>query len=45
MKIIEEGAGTHFDPVIAKLFVENADRVRAIAQEHNSRNAQITNDT
>ena len=34
MKIIEEGEGKHFDPVIAKLFVENADRVREIAEEH-----------
>ena len=34
MKIIEEGAGSHFDPVIAKLFVENADRVREIMEEH-----------
>ena len=34
MKIIEEGIGTHFDPVIAKVFVENRDRVREIAEEH-----------
>lgn len=34
MKIIEEGIGTHFDPVIAKIFVENRDRVREIAEEH-----------
>ena len=34
MSIIEEGIGTHFDPLIAKAFVENADRVREIAEEH-----------
>ena len=34
MGIIEEGAGTHFDPRIAKLFVENGDRVRLILEEH-----------
>lgn len=34
MKIIEEGAGTHFDPVIAKLFVENRERVKEIMEEH-----------
>ena len=34
MKIIEEGAGKHFDPVIANVFVENADLVREIAEEH-----------
>ncbi|MBR1854958.1 MAG: HD domain-containing protein [Lachnospiraceae bacterium] len=34
LKIIEEGAGTHFDPVIAKLFVDNADRVKEILEEH-----------
>lgn len=34
MKIIEEGAGKHFDPAIAKVFVENPERVREIADEH-----------
>ena len=34
MNIISEGAGKHFDPVIAKVFIDNADRVREIAQEH-----------
>jgi HD-GYP domain-containing protein (c-di-GMP phosphodiesterase class II) len=34
LKIIEEGAGTHFDPVIAKLFVDNRERVREIMEEH-----------
>ncbi|MBP3204055.1 MAG: HD domain-containing protein [Lachnospiraceae bacterium] len=34
LKIIEEGAGTHFDPVIAKLFVDNRERVKEIMEEH-----------
>ncbi|MBR1702836.1 MAG: HD domain-containing protein [Lachnospiraceae bacterium] len=34
LKIIEEGAGTHFDPVIAKLFVDNKERVKEILEEH-----------
>ena len=34
MKIIEEGEGTHFDPILAKLFVENQDRVREIMEEN-----------
>lgn len=34
MSIIEEGIGTHFDPLIARAFVENADRVREISEEH-----------
>lgn len=34
MKIIEEGSGSHFDPVIADLFVKNADRVREIYNTH-----------
>ena len=32
MTIIKEGAGTHFDPVIANIFVENADRVKLVVQ-------------
>ena len=32
MDIIREGIGTHFDPVISKLFVENEDKVRQIAE-------------
>ena len=34
MNIIKEGSGTHFDPIIADVFVANADRVQAIAEEH-----------
>ena len=34
LSIIEEGIGTHFDPLIARAFVDHADRVRAIAEEH-----------
>ncbi|MCR4651028.1 MAG: hypothetical protein K5662_04665 [Lachnospiraceae bacterium] len=34
MKIIEDGAGKQFDPVIARVFIENADRVKEIAEEH-----------
>ena len=33
MKMIEEGAGSHFDPVIAKVFIESADDVRKIADD------------
>ncbi len=33
MKMIEEGAGTHFDPVIAKVFVESWDDVKKIADD------------
>ncbi len=36
MSIIEEGAGTQFDPEIAKLFVESAEDVRAITETHQS---------
>lgn len=35
MNIIREGAGTHFDPVIAKVFVDNADRVRSVFEAVN----------
>ena len=34
MSIIEEGAGTQFDPEIAKLFIESADEVREISARH-----------
>ena len=34
MNIISEGAGKHFDPVIAKVFIDNPDRVREITEEH-----------
>ena len=34
MNIIKEGAGKHFDPVIAKVFIDNPDRVREITEEH-----------
>ena len=33
MDIIKEGAGKHFDPVIAKLFYENQDKVREILEK------------
>ena len=36
MSIIEEGAGTQFDPEIAKLFIESAEDVRAITETHQS---------
>ncbi len=34
MAIIEEGAGTQFDPDIARIFVESADEVRAVTLAH-----------
>ena len=34
MDIITEGAGTQFDPEIAKIFAESADEVRAITEAH-----------
>ena len=34
MDIIKEGAGKHFDPELAKLFIEADEEVRAIAEEH-----------
>ncbi|MCR4691933.1 MAG: HD domain-containing protein [Lachnospiraceae bacterium] len=34
MEIIEEGAGTQFDPQIARLFVEAADAVREVTAAH-----------
>ncbi|MBE5872311.1 MAG: HD domain-containing protein [Lachnospiraceae bacterium] len=34
MNIIEEGIGKHFDPVIAKIFVDHPEEVRKIAQEN-----------
>ncbi len=36
MSIIEEGAGTQFDPVVAKIFIESADEVREITKAHES---------
>ena len=33
MEIIEEGKGSHFDPVIAQVFLDNKDKVRAISEE------------
>ena len=33
MEIIKEGAGKHFDPVIANLFYENRDKVKEIFEE------------
>ncbi len=37
MDIIREGAGTHFDPVVAQAFIESSDRVREIAEENNKK--------
>ena len=34
MIIIEDGIGSHFDPVIAKVFVDNRELVREIAEEN-----------
>ncbi|MCR5441070.1 MAG: two-component system response regulator, partial [Lachnospiraceae bacterium] len=34
MDIIKEGSGTSFDPNIVKLFVDNTERVKAIALEN-----------
>jgi HD-GYP domain-containing protein (c-di-GMP phosphodiesterase class II) len=34
MSIIEEGIGTHFDPQIAKVFVDNPERVYKVAAEN-----------
>ena len=44
MNIIKEGSGSHFDPVIADLFVENSDRVKALLEE-NERAAEQKNDS
>ena len=35
--IIRQGAGNHFDPVIAEVFVNNAERVKKIFEEHAKR--------
>lgn len=34
MKIIEEGKGTQFDPVIVQVFLDHADRVRELEEEN-----------
>ena len=34
MNILTEGSGTHFDPIVADVFVANADRALVIAEEH-----------
>ena len=34
MNIIKEGAGKHFDPIVAKVFLECEEDVRKIAEEH-----------
>ncbi|WP_050983946.1 HD-GYP domain-containing protein [Treponema sp. JC4] len=34
MDIIREGAGTHFDPIIADVFVNNAARVKKVFDDH-----------
>ena len=36
MSIIEEGAGTQFDPEIARVFIDSADEVKAIMARHES---------
>ena len=36
MGIIQEGAGTQFDPQIAMVFVESAEEVKAITAAHES---------
>ncbi len=36
MEIIDEGAGKHFDPVLAKLFIASGDEARIIMNEHQS---------
>ncbi|MCR5279619.1 MAG: HD domain-containing protein [Lachnospiraceae bacterium] len=36
MSIIKEGAGTQFDPEIAKLFVDSVEEVRAVTVRHES---------
>ena len=36
MSIIEEGAGTQFDPDIARIFVESAEEVKVITEKHES---------
>ncbi len=33
MNVIKEGAGTHFDPTLSKLFIEASDEVRKIADD------------
>lgn len=38
MDIIREGAGKHFDPKLAELFIEAGDEVRKIAEEHEKMN-------
>lgn len=42
MDIIKDGAGKHFDPVIANVFVENADKVRALADEYDKTDSEET---
>ncbi len=38
LSIIKEDAGTHFDPLVAKAFVEAEDKVRKIAEEFDKHN-------
>ena len=37
LDIIREGAGTHFDPEIAKVFLDASDKVKIIAKENYDR--------
>ena len=41
MNIIREGAGEHFDPLIAEVFLESADEVRKVAEEFEKDNKDI----
>lgn len=34
MSIILEGAGTHFDPMLVKVFIENQDAIQAISEKY-----------
>ena len=33
LKVMEEGSGTHFDPVLLKLFIENVEVFNALKEE------------
>lgn len=41
MQIIEEGSGTHFDPLITKVFSEHSDRVMEILKENERQNEAV----
>ena len=34
LKRINDGAGKHFDPIVAKAFLESEEQVRLVAQNH-----------